>query len=331
MLPTVSIVIPTLNVAGMLEDCLVSIARQTYPKEKMEIIVADAGSTDETLETAKRHRVTRIVANPLKTGEAGKAVGVREARHEIIALIDSDNILPDPQWLARMTAPFEDSEIVASEPWEYTYRKTDGYITRYCAMLGMNDPLCLFLGNYDRKCLLTGQWTERPRLLEEDRGDYLKVKFDPLEVPTIGANGFCIRRSALEGVKHEDYLFDVDVLVEMFPKVAVAKVKIGIVHIYTKNFGGFLRKQRRRIHDFGQYGQVQRRAYPWKRMLFPGGLWFGISCITVLPLLWQSAKGYLRSFDSAWWFHPVACWATLWVYGAGVLRKTITSLWLKMR
>ncbi|MDO8727305.1 MAG: hypothetical protein Q7J35_14640 [Candidatus Methanoperedens sp.] len=49
-----------------------------------------------------------------------------------------------------MTEPFQDREIAGTEPLYYNYRKEDGYITRYCAMLGMNDPLCLFLGNYDR-------------------------------------------------------------------------------------------------------------------------------------------------------------------------------------
>ncbi len=38
----------------------------------------------------------------LKTGEAGKAAGVKHARNEIIALIDPDNILPSRDWLSRM-------------------------------------------------------------------------------------------------------------------------------------------------------------------------------------------------------------------------------------
>jgi len=46
--------------------------------------------------------------NPLKTGEAGKAAGVKHAGGEIIALIDSDNILPERDWLVRMAALFYD-------------------------------------------------------------------------------------------------------------------------------------------------------------------------------------------------------------------------------
>ena len=67
---------------------------------------------------------------------------MKHSKGEIIALIDSDNILPTQDWLFRMTEPFQDREIAGTEPLYYTYRKEDGYITRYCAMFEMNDPLC---------------------------------------------------------------------------------------------------------------------------------------------------------------------------------------------
>jgi len=151
--PSVSVVVPTYNSAKTLGDCLESIKNQDYQGE-VEIIIADGGSTDSTLEIARKY-TDKIYPNPLKTGEAGKAAGVKHAKNEIIALIDSDNILPSRDWLSRMIEPFQDREIAGTEPLYYTYRKEDGYITRYCAMLGMNDPLCLFLGNYDRIKIIT--------------------------------------------------------------------------------------------------------------------------------------------------------------------------------
>ncbi len=68
---SVSILIPTLNCARTLQACLASIAAQNYPPELVEIIVADGGSTDGTLDVARGY-TDRIVPNPLKTGEAGK-------------------------------------------------------------------------------------------------------------------------------------------------------------------------------------------------------------------------------------------------------------------
>ena len=40
------------------------------------------------------------------SGEAGKTAGIKAASGDIVALVDSDNILPDPSWLERMLAPF---------------------------------------------------------------------------------------------------------------------------------------------------------------------------------------------------------------------------------
>jgi len=48
-LPLVSIVIPTLNAAEVLENCLKSISEQDYPKDNLEIIIADGGVFQKTL------------------------------------------------------------------------------------------------------------------------------------------------------------------------------------------------------------------------------------------------------------------------------------------
>jgi len=98
--PSISIITPTYNSAKTLASCLDSIKAQNY-KGDIEIIIADGGSTDSTLEIAQKY-TDKIYPNPLKTGEAGKAAGVKHAKNEIIALIDSDNILPSRDWLSRM-------------------------------------------------------------------------------------------------------------------------------------------------------------------------------------------------------------------------------------
>jgi glycosyltransferase involved in cell wall biosynthesis len=98
--PSISIITPTYNSAKTLTSCLESIKNQDYQGD-IEIIIADGGSTDNTLDIAQQY-TDKIYPNPLKTGEAGKAAGVKQAKNEIIALIDSDNILPSGDWLSRM-------------------------------------------------------------------------------------------------------------------------------------------------------------------------------------------------------------------------------------
>jgi len=213
-LPSISIVIPTYNSERTLAQCLESIVRQDYPRGRIEIIIADGGSKDKTLEIAKKFEVDKILHNPLRTGEAGKAVGVEAAKNEIILLQDSDNILNERRWLRKMVEPFEDASIIGAEPLYYTYRKEDSLITRYCALLGMNDPICLYLGNYDRYSYVTGKWTEL-LVKTRDNGNYLLLELDERNIPTIGANGFLVRAEALRRVDYKPYFFDIDVVCQL--------------------------------------------------------------------------------------------------------------------
>jgi len=344
----ISIIIPTLNSAATLAECLEAVRAQNFPRELLEIIIADAGSTDATLDIARRFGVDKIVPNPLKTGEAGKAAAVTHATGELLALIDSDNIMPDPGWLAQMTAPFADPCILASEPLEYTCRPADPEPTRYFALLGMNDPLCLFIGNYDRQCAITGCWTGLP-VSSEDKGGYLKICLDPSRpLPTIGANGFIIRRSAIEGVNWSPYWFDVDVVRDLCvaadvssagrttrPPLHIAKVKCGIVHLYCATMSDFARKQQRRVRDFLYFSPHRTSSKPVpgaKRMLLLGIVKFTLATLLYFPLVMQARRGAKNAgangirpgeCHSPLRLHATACRITLRTYAAGVFRKLL--------
>ena len=243
---------------------------------------------------------------------------------ELVALIDSDNILPDNNWLDRMSAPFADPLIAGAEPIEYTLRHDDPMLTRYCALIGMNDPICHFFKNYDRNNTLTGKWTGL-KIETHDRGGYLEVILEPGAVPTMGANGFIVRRSLLDDIGVGDYLFDIDIvhgLVEHQHR-HFAKVNTGIVHIYGSGLGTFARKQLRRIRDFQFYNSIGARHYPWSKQKKNGLFRFIIYCLLVVPLLAQSLKGYIKKPDTAWILHAPACIITFFVYSWGFIEGTL--------
>ncbi len=323
-LPLISVIIPTLNSSRTLAGCLESIIRQEYPCEKLEVLIADAGSTDPTREILRRMQdltgiPLKVLDNPLRTGEAGKAAAARQAKGDILAFIDSDNILPDTRWLAQMAAPFSDAQIAASEPIRYTYRAGDGLLTRYCALLGMNDPLCLFLGNYDRESMVTGTWTGIP-LEAEPAAGYLKVRLVKGPLPTIGANGFLIRREILMHTRMDKYLFDIDVLAQRIAEegsIYVAKVDTGIVHLFAGSLRMFARKQKRRVRDYFYFRGRKERSYDWGALPRARLAWFVAACLLIVPLFAQAIRGYARKPDPAWMIHPLACWITLWQYGWG--------------
>lgn len=327
--PSISIVTPTLNAAAVLRQYARAIVAQDYPKTKLEVIIADGGSTDDTLPLARKQFkgtgiTLKILENPLKTGEAGKAVGLRAARGELVLFLDSDNILVGTSWLRRMVEPFGDRAIVGAEPWQFAARKQDGYITRYTAHLGMSDPLSYFLGNYDHLSVLSGRISGLP-LAITNRGRYLSFPIDPNALPTIGANGAMIRRKLFAGFS-DDYLFDIDVLYEKVrqgKKMDYAKVKVGIVHLFSGNFWGFIRKQYRRVADYRYFASQGKRSYPWGRHAKRGLIKFLLASFTVLPIAMQTLKGLVRSRDGAFLYHFPACYATLIVYAFGTVKSKI--------
>ena len=188
----------------------------------------------------------------------------------------------------------------------------------------MNDPLVMFLGNYDRMNLITKKWTEVPHE-EKDLGNYLLVKFKGDVLPTIGANGTLFRSSFLKEFSNEDYLFDIDILFRELKKsgeVKFIKIKNGIIHTFCENdVGKFIRKQKRRIRDYLFFKNSKGiRSYDWNSVAFDGTrslriIKFTLYCLTLFPLIVQSVIGYLRKPDFAWFFHPLACEITFFVYG----------------
>lgn len=323
----ITIVTPTYNSMNTLNEYMEAIIKQDYPHEKINVIFVDGGSSDGTLECIESYRNTAdfsidVYNNQLVTAEAGKAIGVKKAKSEIICLLDSDNIIPSTNWLSLMTEPFNEDIIICSEPIEYTYRRSDNIVNRYCALIGMNDPLCLFTKNYDRYCTITNKWTEIDRE-EIDKGNYLSIKFNNGIIPTIGANGFCIRKQEL--LKHidGDYLFDIDILYELLndnPCLRVAKVKTGVIHLFCPNVKTFIRKQNRRIKDYLYFNDSNIRKYPWSKIPKTRIVLFILSCISIVPLLIQTIIGNSRKQDiKAWTFHMIACWITLLVYGCGTI------------
>lgn len=312
---SVSFIIPTLNAAKVISPCLRSILNQNF--QNYEIIIADGGSTDNTLKIAQKYHA-KIVTNQLKTAEAGKAVGLGMARGQYIAFIDSDNILPTKNWLKQMLLPFNDPCIICSEPIRFTYRRSGGFIERYSALLGANDPYAWFNRLYDRYSYLTNNWTGL-KLDQIDNNRYIKVTLDPQKpLPTIGANGTIFRAEFLKKHFSGDYLFDIDLLALSRQKIYIAKVKIGIIHTFCESsISKFIRKQKRRLVDLYSYQSI--RHFNWQQQInFPSliksNLTFALYSLLIFPATFDAIRGFIKKPDPAWFFHPLACFLSFVIY-----------------
>lgn len=315
---TLSIIIPTLNAGKTLDACLTSIASQRYPQKQLEIIIADGGSIDNTLTIAKKFKA-KIIKNPLKTAEAGKMIALKKSQGIFIALIDSDNILPTPEYLNEMLKPLETNlDSIGAEPIAFTYRPHAGFIERYCALLGANDPYAYFSQIYDRYSSLSGKWTGI-KLTTKNFPKYLKIWLHPdSTLPTIGANGTIFRKSFLEKyLLTAPYLFDIDCISQALSQnkqpIEFLKTKNSIIHTYCESsILKFIRKQKRRISDY--YFYKKYRQFNWSSVNQHQSLKFIIYSFFVIGPIKDSVKGYLSKNDIAWFFHPVACLITAIIY-----------------
>ncbi len=89
-LRTVSVVIPTHNLAAYLGKAIESALRQSY--KNLEIIVVDDGSTDDTETIANRYRDKIVYLKQEKRGvAAARNRGIRASRGEYVAFLDADD------------------------------------------------------------------------------------------------------------------------------------------------------------------------------------------------------------------------------------------------
>lgn len=109
-LPKVSFCIPTFNSSRTLERCLQSIVKQEYPN--IEIIIVDNGSSDDTVKIAKNY-TDKIYFDDGLLGSV-RQTSLEKSKGKIIALFDSDIIIPHEKWLFNSIAYFNYSENVST-------------------------------------------------------------------------------------------------------------------------------------------------------------------------------------------------------------------------
>lgn len=323
-MPSISIIIPTYNESERIRDCLDSIRRQNYPEDRIEILVVDDYSMDDTVEIAKKYSV-KVLYNGSRNIERGKSIGLQNAQGELILLMDADNVLVSSECIPKAVEAFAcHPDLVGAQMVWFEYDQEDYILNRYCALFGVNDPLAFYLHKRGFLMHTESEWIIPETLVDETDG-YFLVHYSIDNLPTLGSQGYMTKRELLLQVDYKPYLFHMDSIYELVEKghTKFAMMKFEVGHKYVSTVAGFYRKLKRNLDLFLLLRN--RRKYTWKtnRMRFALAV---LSMVTVVRPLYDSLKGYIKKPDIAWLLHPFFCLTVPVMYAFIVIKWKLLSL-----
>ena len=116
--PKVCIIVPCFNEEKTVAKTIYSLLNLDYPKDKLEIIIVDDGSTDKTYEQAEKllkHSQVRLFRKENGGKWTALNYGLKKTKAKFIGCLDSDSFVA-PQALKLIMAHFVNNEIMVVTP-----------------------------------------------------------------------------------------------------------------------------------------------------------------------------------------------------------------------
>ena len=114
--PLITVSIVNLNGSNYLKDCLESLKKLNYPTEKIEIIIVDNGSNDDSVEFVRNnYPEVKLICNNGNLGFAkANNQAAAEAKGDYVAFLNNDTKV-DENWLIELLRPvYGSDEIICS-------------------------------------------------------------------------------------------------------------------------------------------------------------------------------------------------------------------------
>lgn len=109
----IAIVMPVLNEERFIGQTLEQIYMQDYPMDKVEVIVADGGSTDRTRTIVESFRnrfgSLKLLDNPPRRPSSGRNIGIKNSSAPYIMILDGHTFLPSKTLLSDMVTIFKET------------------------------------------------------------------------------------------------------------------------------------------------------------------------------------------------------------------------------
>ncbi len=109
--PRVSLVVPAYNAQATLNACLTSLLDLTYPRDKMELLIVDNNSRDETRVIIESFAPrVRYLYEKKRGPAAARNRGIAHAHGDIVAFTDADCIV-EHDWLTELVQPLANEQV----------------------------------------------------------------------------------------------------------------------------------------------------------------------------------------------------------------------------
>jgi hyaluronan synthase len=138
--PSIAIIVPAFNEGAAVARTIDSCFELDYPASKLEVVVIDDGSSDDTWDhmvaAAAKHPedAVRCIALGSNQGKrAAMAAGIRETTAEIMVFVDSDSH-PAPQAVRRLVQGFAAPDVGAISGLTYVRNSGTNVLTRMQAV-----------------------------------------------------------------------------------------------------------------------------------------------------------------------------------------------------
>jgi len=162
-LPFVTVVIPALNEAQVISDCLRALHGQSYPHERFEVVIVDNGSTDATARIARESGAT-VMHVAERSAYVARNAAIRATTGDYLAFTDADCV-PVAVWI---------EELIAAESREQT-GVVAGHIDYQMSFDSLGNRMLIASRNKDviranvciHRCAPTGNVMIRRRLFEQ--------------------------------------------------------------------------------------------------------------------------------------------------------------------
>lgn len=333
ILPSVSIVTNLYNPdLAIFTKSLQAIQSQDYPKDLIEHIVMDGGTTNGADKIAKKYNCAIVKRKDLQNkSQERMSLGIKMATKEIVLILEADNIIIGEKWLRQMVQPFIDDRDIASTYSMYNgYEKDMPALTKYLALIGVNDVLLYFLDKSEKMPLDMHGYNKGHVVLEKP--GYFVTKFDIRHFPTTGDNGFMVRKKLIDKVNSDPKEFiHVDAFYEMVlhGHTKFAAVKNSIIHY---SGGNILAQYKNRVLMKQNFYDAKRgkRKYltfnPYSLHDVISLFLFIVFSITLVVPVIRSIKGYILLPEPAWFLHPIVCIIAVVMYTKSELAFILQKL-----